>query len=52
MTRSTGGIPPFVFGLTRGNFPHTAREFIEIEPLKTGLAQLLLLLDRVWQLPH
>jgi len=20
-TRSTGGIPPFVFGLTRGNFP-------------------------------
>jgi len=46
------GYPAICLGLTRGNFPHTAREFIEIEPLKTGLAQLLLLLDRVWQLPH
>lgn len=45
------GYPAICLGLTRGNFPHTPREFIEIEPLKTGLAQLLLLLDRIWQLP-
>lgn len=44
-------LPAVCLGLTRGNFPHTYREFIEIEPLKTGIAQLLLLLDRIWTIP-
>ena len=45
------GYPAICIGLTRGNFPHTLREYIEIEPLKTGLRQLLLLVNRVWKLP-
>lgn len=43
--------PAVCIGLTRGNFPHTPREYIEIEPLTTGLAQLLMLVDRIWQIP-
>lgn len=44
------GYPAICIGLTRGNFPHTLREYIEIEPLKIGLAQLLMLVDQVWQI--
>lgn len=43
--------PAICIGLTRGSFPHTAQENIEIEPLKTGLTQLHLLMERVWGIP-
>lgn len=43
--------PAICIGMTRGNFPHTSREFIETEPLQAGFAQLRMLLDRVWQIP-
>ena len=42
------GIPALTIGLTRGENRHTPQESIEIEPLYTGLAQLvavLVLLD-------
>lgn len=44
------GYPAVCVGLTRGNHPHTQREYIEIAPLQKGLAQLLELVDRVWQI--
>ncbi|MHB1480728.1 MAG: M20/M25/M40 family metallo-hydrolase [Bellilinea sp.] len=44
------GYPAICIGLTRGNFPHTLREYIEVEPLKIGLAQLLMLVDQVWRI--
>lgn len=43
--------PAVCLGLSRGNFPHTSREFIETDPLKTGLSQLFMLVDRIWQIP-
>jgi len=44
------GYPAVCIGLTRGNHPHTQREYIEIAPLQTGLAQILALADQVWQI--
>ena len=44
------GYPAICIGLTRGGFPHTPRETIEIEPLKLGLNQLWSLVARIWQL--
>lgn len=43
------GYPAICIGLTRGGFPHTARETIEIEPLKLGLEQLRSFVTRTWQ---
>lgn len=43
------GCPAICIGLTRGSSPHTVREQIEIEPLKTGLTQLFMLVESVWQ---
>lgn len=45
------GYPAICIGLTRGSYPHTIQENIEIEPLKTGLAQLQMLVERVWRIP-
>ncbi len=43
------GFPAICLGLTHGGHPHTAREYIEIAPLQSGLQQILNLIDRVWQ---
>ena len=43
------GFPAICIGLTRGGFPHTLRETIEIEPLKLGLEQLRGFINRIWQ---
>ncbi len=43
------GFPAICIGLTRGGFPHTLRETIEIEPLKLGLEQLWSFINRIWQ---
>lgn len=45
------GYPAICIGLTRGSFPHTTQENIEIEPLKIGLAQLQMLVDQAWRIP-
>jgi len=44
------GFPAICIGLTRGSYPHTAREYLEIEPLQAGMQQLSNLIERVWQL--
>jgi acetylornithine deacetylase/succinyl-diaminopimelate desuccinylase-like protein len=44
------GFPAICLGLSRGGHPHTAREYLEIEPLQAGLQQILNFIDRVWQL--
>lgn len=43
------GFPAICVGLTRGGFPHTLRETIEIEPLKSGLEQLRSFINRIWR---
>lgn len=43
------GYPAVCIGLTRGSFPHTPREYIEIQPLTAGFQQLLNLIERIWQ---
>jgi len=42
------GYPAVCIGLTRGNGAHTTAEFIETGPLIKGLAQLVLLVDRMF----
>lgn len=42
------GYPAICIGLTRGGHAHTLREYIEIAPLAAGMAQLFLLLERVF----
>jgi tripeptide aminopeptidase len=37
------GIPAICIGITRGGLGHTTEEFIEISPIATGIAQLVLL---------
>lgn len=44
------GYPAICIGLTRGSYPHTPREYIEIQPLTAGLQQLLNLIERIWQI--
>jgi hypothetical protein len=37
------GLPAVCIGLTTGGNAHRLDEYIELEPVKTGLAQLILL---------
>ncbi len=43
------GIPAVCLGLTRGGAPHTANEYLEIPPLRLGLQQVLMVIERIWQ---
>jgi acetylornithine deacetylase/succinyl-diaminopimelate desuccinylase-like protein len=43
------GYPAICVGLTRGGNAHTSEEYILIEPLETGLNQVLCLLERIGQ---
>ena len=42
------GYPALVLGLTRGGGAHTGKEFIETEPIKQGLEQLIQFVSKVW----
>jgi acetylornithine deacetylase/succinyl-diaminopimelate desuccinylase-like protein len=42
------GLPAVTIGLTTGGEAHTVREYIEIEPLKKGMEQLVSLVRGVW----
>lgn len=42
------GYPAICLGITRGNNPHTFDEVIELEPIQSGLQQLILLIQRAW----
>ncbi|MEW6179250.1 MAG: M20/M25/M40 family metallo-hydrolase [Chloroflexota bacterium] len=43
------GIPAVCLGISRGGLPHTVNEFIEIPPIRLGLQQVLLMIERIWQ---
>ena len=45
------GYPAICIGLTRGSNAHTNDEYILLEPLETGIRQLICLLERSWKLP-
>lgn len=42
------GYPAICLGITQGGNPHTAREYIELAPVQTGLEQVLQLSHRAW----
>lgn len=44
------GYPSVCLGITRGDNPHTFEEYIELEPVRSGLQQLILLIQRIWSL--
>ena len=44
------GLPAICVGLTRGGEAHTANEYIEIEPLKTGYQALRSLIDAAFEI--
>jgi acetylornithine deacetylase/succinyl-diaminopimelate desuccinylase-like protein len=43
------GFPAVCVGITRGNNPHTVQEYIELEPVKTGVSQLIRLAQSAWE---
>ncbi|MFQ5616523.1 MAG: M20/M25/M40 family metallo-hydrolase [Anaerolineales bacterium] len=43
------GLPAICIGLTTGSGAHTVSEYIDVEPLKKGLAQLVTLVEGVFQ---
>ena len=43
------GIPAVCLGLTRGGAPHTPAEYLEIPPIRFGLQQVLMVIERIWQ---
>ncbi len=44
------GVPAVCIGLTTGSGAHTVNEFIHIEPLSRGMAQLVQLVTKVWEI--
>lgn len=44
------GYPSICIGLTQGNYAHTSEECIYTPPLKTGLLQVLRLIEQCWGL--
>ncbi|MFZ6020334.1 MAG: hypothetical protein ACOYXO_12060, partial [Chloroflexota bacterium] len=42
------GIAAVCLGLTRGGAPHTDSEYLEIPPIRLGLQQVLMVIERIW----
>ncbi len=42
------GYPAVCIGLTKGGSPHTHNEYIEIEPVRTGMEQLIQIVIQAW----
>ncbi len=42
------GFPAICIGITSGGHPHTSKEYIELAPIRQGIAQLTLLVTRAW----
>ena len=43
------GFPAICIGLTSGGHPHTSKEYIELAPIRQGIAQLMRLVTRAWE---
>ena len=41
-------LPAICVSITRGGYVHTTKEFIEIEPIKKGLEQILYIVQHAW----
>lgn len=42
------GIAAVCLGLSRGGAPHTDNEYLEIPPIRLGLQQVLMVIERIW----
>lgn len=43
------GFPALVLGITHGGGAHTVGEYIDVEPVETGMQQLLQFVSRAWE---